>query len=409
MSLTVFTLDLYDPLFVLEANFDGPPPPFWSQLEAKIGNELREMLRCCKPPQDRRGELFEAVTRPGSSTPVAPLLEALTVKPLVYHLGNRGLDRTRILLEGKLFRAVLSLLGSGASLRNIPPGEIHRDLRQKLLPQFPWLDQPAAPRIPFVENLHDWARLLGFAVLILAVLLLPGLLLALLVNPDRHGFIRSGVTWALAVAGVAVIALAVLAWLRWLERRDFLHDAPPVDEEAMRAMARREDFIAQNHMISMVHVKQGVLRSVVLKVAMRGLGYFIRVFARNGYLSSMRTIHFAQWALIANGGLLMFQSNYDGSWESYLDDFIEKAQQGLTLAWTNGIGFPPTRFLIREGAAHGRRFKVWARYSMKESQYWFSAYKLYSVNQIERQARIANGFRRPALSEEEGRSWAVDL
>ena len=41
----------------------------------------------------------------------------------------------------------------------------------------------------------------------------------------------------------------------------------------------------------------------------------------------------------------MFFSNFDHSWESYLDDFIEKAHGGLTLAWGSGVGFPPTRFL----------------------------------------------------------------
>ncbi|MFZ0840153.1 MAG: hypothetical protein WAM77_22030, partial [Xanthobacteraceae bacterium] len=34
MSMTVFAGDQYDPVFVLEANFDGAPGPFWAQLEA---------------------------------------------------------------------------------------------------------------------------------------------------------------------------------------------------------------------------------------------------------------------------------------------------------------------------------------------------------------------------------------
>jgi hypothetical protein len=58
----------------------------------------------------------------------------------------------------------------------------------------------------------------------------------------------------------------------------------------------------------------------------------------------MRTIHFAHWAFVSNGSRLMFLSNFDHSWDSYLDDFIEKAHGGLTLAWGSGVGFPPTRF-----------------------------------------------------------------
>ena len=82
--------------------------------------------------------------------------------------------------------------------------------------------------------------------------------------------------------------------------------------------------------------RPGVLRAVLLHAGLWGLGYLLRVMAIDGYLASMRTIHFAHWAIAGNGGRLIFFSNFDGSWESYLDDFIEKAHQGLTLAWTNG-------------------------------------------------------------------------
>jgi hypothetical protein len=177
----------------------------------------------------------------------------------------------------------------------------------------------------------------------------------------------------------------------------------------MRSMARHEDYIAQNHMISIVHVKPGVLRAVLLRVGMSGLGLYLRLFARKGYLNSMRTIHFAHWALISNGSRLMFHSNYDGSWESYLDDFIEKAHAGLTFAWTSGIGFPPTSCMLKGGASKGRLFKAWGRHSMTESLFWFSAYREYSVNQIERQARIANGLRKSHLTPEEAKAWILDL
>ena len=32
---------------------------------------------------------------------------------------------------------------------------------------------------------------------------------------------------------------------------------------------------------------------------------------------------------------LLFLSNYGGSWESYLEDFITKAHTGLTGVWSN--------------------------------------------------------------------------
>ena len=61
MSITVFEDAHYDPIFVIEVNFDGAPGPFWAQLDEAIGPELRGMLRCCEPPRDPTAPLFEAV------------------------------------------------------------------------------------------------------------------------------------------------------------------------------------------------------------------------------------------------------------------------------------------------------------------------------------------------------------
>jgi hypothetical protein len=46
---------------------------------------------------------------------------------------------------------------------------------------------------------------------------------------------------------------------------------------------------------------------------------------------------------------------------------------------------------------------------MAVSRFWFSAYKSYTVNQIERQGRIADGLRKAALTPEEAAQWARDL
>jgi hypothetical protein len=177
----------------------------------------------------------------------------------------------------------------------------------------------------------------------------------------------------------------------------------------LREMARREDRIPQNHMGSVVLVKPGVLRMARFRAGHLGLHLLLRGVATDGYLGSMRTIHFAHWAFVNNGSRLMFFSNFDHSWESYLDDFIEKAHGGLTLAWGSCIGFPATRFLVLDGAQHGRQFKAWARHSMAVSRFWFSAYRDFTVDQIERHARIAAGLRRAVLPPKEAAEWALDL
>ena len=160
---------------------------------------------------------------------------------------------------------------------------------------------------------------------------------------------------------------------------------------------------------SVVLVKPGILRMALFRAGHLGLGLVLRVVATDGYLGSMRTVHFAHWAFVNNASRLMFFSNFDLSWESYLDDFIEKAHGGLTLAWGSGVGFPPTRLLVLDGASHGRKFKAWARHSMAVSRFWYSAYRDLTVDQIERNTRIADGLRKQTLSEQEAAVWARDL
>ncbi|WP_207538261.1 hypothetical protein [Sabulicella rubraurantiaca] len=499
MSMSVFTAAEYDPIFILEANFDGQPGVFWGQLEAAFGPDLREMLRCCKRPLDEDGPLYDAVTASDSRAPLAPYLEARTQRPSVFHHGNRGLTRDRILQEAALFVAVREELDDpgrpGPSpYRGRSATEVHALLRKAMVPAHPWLGMSAPPRISRGERLLDILRLVTFAVLLLLAFSLPAIVVAALMpwkayvlllllvatatglliyakraplpgtetsaGPNLTRLILPKVPAILGiVAAYVVVAALVLTplvsatshllawlgagnlpatpgdafwpvaravllgllglllvilpglvlWLRYLERHDSSHDAPHVDERLLREMVRREDWVAQNHMGSIVLIKPGVLRSIIIRAGHLGLGLVLRVVATDGYLGTMRTVHFAHWAFLNNGSRLLFFSNFDHSWDSYLDDFIEKAAGGLTLAWGCGVGFPPTRFLIYDGARHGRRFKNWALASRAVSRFWYSAYPTLTVDQIERNNRIADGLRRPELSEVEARAWISDL
>jgi hypothetical protein len=487
VSLNIFAGADYDPLFVLEANFDGPPGVFWGQMEAAAGEELRAMFRCCKRPLDQDGPLYDAVTAPDSRAPVAPYCETRALTPSVFHHGNRGMTRDRILDEQALFRAIRTELATAnqdgpSPYRGVTPDQVHNLLRASLLPSFPWLAKPSPKRIPLVQRMGDIARLVLFVFCVVLALSLPGLILSTfmptwrffillgvlmvvaivpivrmrdpLPGTDTGGktnlvtvlitnlplialfiliycvffgpgmtiasHLSTGLPWnhawraglrilLLGLASVPLSLLVIVGWLRFLEMRDSSHDDPPIDQEVMRQMAQREDWIPQNHMGSVVLVKPGVLRTIIVRAGHLGLGLMLRVVATNGYLGSMRTVHFAHWAFVNNGSRLMFFSNFDQSWESYLDDFIEKAHVGLTLAWGCGVGFPATRFLIQDGASHGRKFKAWARHSMAISRFWYSAYRDLTVDQIERNNRIADGLRRVKLSEKDAASWINDL
>lgn len=453
LSMTVFPGRHHDPVLVIEANVDGPADHIWFALEAVIGPQLRDLLRCCKPPRDDDGT-FSRLVEPQSTATMGHWLRSRASRPAVGHMGNRGLNRARIEQERALFEAVQRQLEDRAAFAGLDQQAIHARLRQALLPDFPWLRKPGSPRITRWESLGDWARVAGFAAAVLLTLAVPAILAGLLIGwwwvpllslvgsllllpPLRReldelsaqpkgdaagSLLRWRWLWVFGgvalLSGILPVLLALLLGIRRLERRDPPQEAPPVDEAEVQRMMRVEDrrmpdgrLALQNHMGSVVLGKPGLLRALLLPTALRGLGLLLRALpeTRRGYLASMRTIHFAHWVLISNGGRLVFFSNFDGTWESYLDDFIEKAHGGLTLAWGSCVGFPTARFLWFEGATQGRRFKAWARSSMTVARLWVSAYPDLTVEQIERNHEIAEGLRRSSLPEKELEAWTAQL
>src|SRR5258708_40053974 len=71
MSMSVFESPSYDPIFVFEANFDGPPGPFCAQMEAAVHVHLRPMLRRCERPADGAGLPSQSETTPSSRYPLS--------------------------------------------------------------------------------------------------------------------------------------------------------------------------------------------------------------------------------------------------------------------------------------------------------------------------------------------------
>ena len=49
MSATIFPDDQYDPILIIEVNFDGPPGPFWAQFEAAFGRTCAPCFAAAKP------------------------------------------------------------------------------------------------------------------------------------------------------------------------------------------------------------------------------------------------------------------------------------------------------------------------------------------------------------------------
>jgi deferrochelatase/peroxidase EfeB len=219
------------------------------------------------------------------------------------------------------------------------------------------------------------------------------------------------VLFLLLVAGLFLLVL------RRHEANDQPSDADP-DLARLDAILRREDRSPQNHMIGVSTIRYGFFRRfVTLPLGLYAVGLLVRAgIFRKGFLSKVGSIHFAQWACIPSWSMsapraipkvrkLVFVADYDGSWQSYLEDFITLSPGGATAIWSNTLGFPRTRFLAMDGAADGDRFKRWGRRQMIPTRFWYSAYPHLTSAIIRENAAIRSGLEAQALTARQAEAW----
>ena len=126
-------------------------------------------------------------------------------------------------------------------------------------------------------------------------------------------------------------------------------------------LAALEDHVVQNPFTAVGHVKPGLFRLLTLTAILFALDYATRHIFNRGNLAGVKTIHFARWVFLDGKRRMFFASNYDGSLESYMDDFIDKVAWGLNLVFSNGVGYPRTRWLVLGGAKDELAFKDYLR------------------------------------------------
>lgn len=171
----------------------------------------------------------------------------------------------------------------------------------------------------------------------------------------------------------------------------------PADHALFHDIAATEDHGLQNALTHVVPLRDGALRLSVLRAAHAYIDRMSqKYFAFVGDLGGIPSIHFAKWLLVDEGRRLLFLSNYDGSWESYLGDFVDQAALGLNLAWSCTREYPLTRLLAFEGAKDEETFKAWGRSCQVPTQVFYSAYPDSSIATINNNTLIRHRLHSPA-------------
>jgi hypothetical protein len=204
---------------------------------------------------------------------------------------------------------------------------------------------------------------------------------------------------AVPLAGVLLLPLLLLVVPVWLvllrvaERRDGPVTERPTPEHT-RELASYEDFVAQNPFAVAGFVKPGRLRRMTFRAVLFLTDYAVRHIFTHASLAGIKTIHFARWVPLDGWRRMVFASNYDGSVEGYNDDFIETVWWGLNATFSNGLGYPRTRWLFWGGAAeYEHEFKYSLRRHQVPVPAWYSAYPALSARNIDNNAQIRAGLR----------------
>lgn len=180
---------------------------------------------------------------------------------------------------------------------------------------------------------------------------------------------------------------------------------PRPQARALGELQVLEDIDVSNQYTAIGAVKPGLFRRWLVSVLLVLINYACRHVFTCGFLARVQTIHFARWVFIDDKTRVIFTSNYDGSHQGYMDDFINKVAWGLNLVFSNGVGWPRTRWLILGGARIEQDFKRYQRRHQVPTQVWYKAYPGLSLHDITRNQRIREGLENTQMSDAQTLAW----
>lgn len=208
----------------------------------------------------------------------------------------------------------------------------------------------------------------------------------------KTNWIALGIFGIIMLPFLPLVLLLLVALRLFYERSEIPLGLEPgeVDFDHMKELESNEDFCFQNQFSQMLVMKQTVVRKLLLQFNLTLTQFLGKTLFSKGLLLGIPTIHYARWIMLDNNKHMFFTSNFDGSWQQYLGDFIDKAGWGLNGIYSASEKFPTTFFLFFGGAYNEQQFLAWSRYFQVPTQFWYSAYPNISIKNINNNSIIRN-------------------
>ena len=352
------------------ADFDGGVEDHLAKLANIAASELTSL-----------GKHLNDSILPASADRLA-WLRAHLIPNATYYVNTIGRTVRQIRREADL-RERIEVFLDGANTVSSAPAAVRQMIQNfvRAAPDLQWVLEPPASD-PWWRFIKLW-HLIGGGIFAIAILLL-----------------------AAPLQLVLALALALLVWALVLRLHEYLDPDDPTrpDADHVDILANAEDFTLQNQFSAIGFLKPGWFRrvnaTIILWVGKLGTRYLYS----HEDLAGVKTIHFARWTFIDGKRRLLFTSNYDGSLENYMGDFIDLVWWGLNAIFSNGVGYPRTRWAVFDGAKDEGAFKRHIRNRQITTQVWYAAYPNLSAMNIAANARIRAGLFGPQ-SPAETQAW----
>jgi hypothetical protein len=346
------------------ADFDGTGDDFRAELAKRAGAGLERIFSCCQG--------F------GPGTDIAQWMKERDIAPATIYVNWLGRTVTQIREENALRLALESHIQAKSTwFEGKSAQEVHGALRAFMREE---IDEGRLALTPIPPTPVSWllGNALHFVALPLALLIFSPLL---------------------------ILYLPFFAYqLRSREKTD-PEIAPRVDPSHEKQLATIEDYDVTNQFTAMGSLKPGLFRRWTLAFLLSALNWTTRHIYTRGQLARVGTIHFARWVFLDGRKRLLFASNYDGSLETYMDDFINKVGWGLNLVFSNGVGYPSSRWLVLDGSKDEQKFKYFLRRHELPTNVWYKAYPGLTAFDLKRNTLIRQGIEQAAPSESVLRQW----
>ncbi|CAN5744187.1 hypothetical protein BH20VER1_BH20VER1_16830 [soil metagenome] len=352
---------------------------FLGDIDGNVDEFLRELARVA--PDGLRA-LFSCCRGFTTNVDLVRWMKLHRAPAIANYVNWRGRTVQRVHEEAALRDAIEEFVERDEeTLRNRPPTEVHTAVRHFVQTEKSAGRLRLSPEksTPLRWRIRNVLHLLAFPFVVLLF-------------------------WPLLI----VLAPFYLLLLRRAEKTD-PEICPRADQNHSDFLARSEDHYVTNQFTAMGSLKPGWLRLLTVIGVLTLVNWGARHIFTRGRLARIRTIHFARWVFLDGRRRMVFFSNYDGTVESYMDDFINKTGFGLNASFSNGIGYPRTNWLVLDGCGEEEKYKHYLRRHTLPTQVWYKAYPGLTAIDLERNGRIRAGVEKSSMTQQEAREWVALL